>query len=395
MKYYILKFLFLIFSRVIPIKKRLYIFGAWSGERFSDNPKEYFKYLHAKNLKEVYWYTKNKNLFNEMQNDGFPCVIGVSFKTIWMHMRAEAVFCNCSAQSDVIGFAINKKTKIFNLWHGSPMKHIGLDALKSCYVSNSLGVKEVPFFVQFIYKKMSWFVNKVKNEDVYFLASSKEVASILSRAMNIEPNKVILSGYPKLDPLFSTVSNNLNDPFVEKHILLCPTYRGEYGAENDILHAMGLDIIKTNEILVNKNIVLTIRLHPANRLKPTIINQLSHVKNINIDNEPDIYTTLQKCDAIITDFSSIYFDALAIGMNAIFFPFEYEEYIKNDRKLYYKPDELCPYSPPKTWTELLNNLDGLLMYPIENFKSIRDRFYEFPQKESCALLHNRINEKLN
>ncbi|MCP5462729.1 MAG: CDP-glycerol glycerophosphotransferase family protein [bacterium] len=57
-----------------PKKKNLWVFGAWFGEKFSDNSKYLFQYI-ATNHPEIQavWLTKNKQTFNFLRKQGFEC----------------------------------------------------------------------------------------------------------------------------------------------------------------------------------------------------------------------------------------------------------------------------------------------------------------------------------
>nr|AXZ00059.1 hypothetical protein [Proteus penneri] len=332
--------------------------------------------LKNKNIKyEIYWYTKNKNLYNELKSKNIPVIYGFRYKAIIKHIRAQAIFCNCSPLSDLLGFAINKKTTVFNLWHGTPMKKIGNDAIKDLPKSNNLGIDKNK--IELILRKITPDnLIKALKPNVYYLASSSEIGDILSSAFSIKKDKIIINGYPKLD-----VSSETTE--VKRMILYAPTYRGEYNSENDILTKNNFipDII--NQKLEDFNLTLTIRLHPANDLPKNIEEKLLNYSNIILDkSKKDIYLDLYKYELIITDFSSIYFDALAMHKKVVIAPFNISTYLEEDRSLYFTPDELFPYDRPNDWIELANNIQYYLSINVKSFYNLRERFY--PHDISCS-----------
>lgn len=373
----ILRVFFSFISYLIPIKKNLFIFGSWHSIRYGDNPKALFEFiLKNKNKKyEIYWYTQNKNLYNELKNNNIPVLYGFKCKAIIKHIRSQAVFCNCSPLSDLLGFAINKKTTVFNLWHGTPMKKIGNHAIKDLSNNNNLGIHTNK--VELILRKLTpkKLIKRLK-PNTYYLASSLEIGNILSSAFNIKKDKIIINGYPKLDS-FSERDET------KKIILYAPTYRGEYNSENDILTKNNFIPEVINKKLEDLNLTLIIRLHPANDLPKEIENELLNYNNIILDkSKKDIYLDLHKYELIITDFSSIYFDGLAMNKKVVIAPFNISTYLEEDRSLYFTPDELFPYKKPNDWLELINNIQYYLSIDVSSFYDIRKRFY--PHDISCS-----------
>ncbi len=73
------------------------------------------------------------------------------------------------------------------------------------------------------------------------------------------------------------------------------------------------------------------------------------MKNIKItdniifyNNSKDIYPLLSNTDLMITDYSGIFFDYLLLNKPLIFFNYDYDEYIKYNRKLSFDYDKITP-----------------------------------------------------
>ncbi|MBE6824268.1 MAG: hypothetical protein E7513_02860 [Ruminococcaceae bacterium] len=162
----------------------------------------------------------------------------------------------------------------------------------------------------------------------------------------ITEEKFIVTGYPRNDYLFE--NNNYIDILYpnnnyKKVILWMPTFRKadnsdrvdssfEFPLEIPCLYNEE-DCIKLNEVLKEENILLILKPHPAQKLKL--------IKNLNLSNfvilyneelsEKDIqlYQFVGSTDALVTDYSSIYYDYLLtekiIGLTVD----DFEEYSKD------------------------------------------------------------------
>lgn len=379
-------------SVMIPPKKGLFIYGSWFGSKYGDNSKAVFEYMSKISSESNYWFTKNKGVASKVDAKGYQSICGLSLKSILLHLRAEAVFCNCSVNSDLLGMFLNRKTKVFNLWHGTPIKKIGKDAVVTSLNRDKLGVTKKNIFVSCLKCILpNKFYNFFKL-DTYYLASSNRVASILANALEIDKAKIIICGYPKLDKCFQ--ENNIKGKNTFK-ILYAPTYRGEYNSEQDILTDYGFNIKKANDVLRKNNVFLTIRLHPANRLPERLLNEIKDTKYINVDdNTEDVYESLNEYSLVMTDFSSVYFDALAIGLNVLIAPFGYQDYLRNDRDLYFSLNELYPNDMPHDWDEFFENFSDYTKEQYKELLEVRREFYAYAYAPCSKELLQCVNSIL-
>ena len=323
-----------------------------------------------------------------MKAQGLPVLYGHGLQALWLHLRSAAVFCSCGVSKDILGISINKKTKVFNLWHGTPMKKIGWDVIES-----GVGVKASLARVSndgFLLSKLKKILRKpyttIAEVDNYILSPSEEVGRILAQAFQMNDNSVLNLGYPKLDHLFAAEKNYSNK------ILYAPTYRGEYDSEYNVLEAFGFDVDEMNAWLLSKGYTLSIKLHPANTLPCSLIKKINNSKYIEIIDCPDIYEVLGNYCFVITDFSSIFFDGLAIGANVILAPFGYEDYTNADRQLYYDLSEIFPHIKSYNWQELLCNFD---IYQVLSNTEQRIRFYKYLDSNSSQRLFEKVSFLLN
>ena len=121
----ILKLLLFFFLRLIPKDKNLLVFGDRAGKRFADNSRYLFLYL-SKNYREIkcIWVTKEKKIFEYLNNKKLNCVYSNSLKGFYYTLRAKYHLFNFVEED------INKFTTYFSdcilLWHGVLPKKLSI-----------------------------------------------------------------------------------------------------------------------------------------------------------------------------------------------------------------------------------------------------------------------------
>ena len=205
-------------QRLIPRKKNLWVFGAWHGRKFSDNSKELFLKIanDHKDIKPV-WLSRDKRIINHLRKKGFKSYKINSYKGILNSLRAKVIIIS-SSKSDINPFFING-AKLIQIWHGAPMKKIGMSMKIS---------KRRKIFLE-IQKKL--FPFKYEYTYDYVVSTSDCFDKILSESLLVPSSNIIVSGYPRNDILFKkNFEHNMiqkwNQKFdYPKKIIYLPTFR--------------------------------------------------------------------------------------------------------------------------------------------------------------------------
>ncbi|MDL5510255.1 CDP-glycerol glycerophosphotransferase family protein [Arenibacter sp. M-2] len=317
--------LLFIISYLTPKKKTIWVYGAWFGERYSDNSKDFFEFANSIEDKEIkhYWIYKNPLLKKTIELNGYNCVSAYSFRGILLQLRAK-VFITSVNSSDFIPFLITPKNYFVQLWHGSPIKYIGLDSRNN---------------------KIRRTIDKLRFNtlDNYSLITSpsETIDKIYQSAFAISDTKIFRSGYPrnenlKVNPERKTfirdyfgIENN------EKMVAYLPTHRNEGKGLNPFRSVLN-ELITKNEGLNNK-IKIIVKPHFYEKDSLNGIKESSNIL-IRYDFPFDLYEFLGATDMLITDYSSVIFDYELLNKKIIVFPFDFEEYTSKDRGLYYNFD---------------------------------------------------------
>ena len=145
-----------------------------------------------------------------------------------------------------------------------------------------------------------------------------------------------------------------------------------------------LDLTTFNKFGLINNLLFIFKLHPD-----TLIKKRESLNNILFyESSKDIYPILPLSDLLITDYSSIYTDYLFLNKPILFFPFDKEEYIKNDRAFQFDYDEFTP--GPKAYNQ--QELERLILNILndDHFANQRDKIKKLAFKYDDDKASERI-----
>ena len=289
---------------------KLIIFCAMHCETFNSNSK--FLFLHfLKNEPDytVKFVVNNDNLRNELIKEYGEHFIDTRTKEGKKIAIKAGVWVNSWLDSPIGGLFLNFRRLVIHLGHGTPLKCIGL-----CENDATL-LKKIYY--------------KINNTNItYSLASSDFVADIVSKCMGFSNKRVLVSGYPRTDPLFET---HLEVPEITKNtfnILYAPTWR--HYSEVKLFPFEDYDAKELEDFLIANNIKIFIRFHPA--FEESLPKEILQIKNIELFSASkfnEIMDYINCFDSLITDYSSIYLDYMLLERPIMFLPYDLIEYEKN------------------------------------------------------------------
>ncbi|AOW77065.1 hypothetical protein A3Q34_09475 [Colwellia sp. PAMC 20917] len=330
-------------AQLVPKKKDLWVFGAWYGQRYSDNPKAFFEYINEnqKHIKAV-WITKDQAIVDQLRENGHIAYLDKGYSGLWMQLRAEFAFVCQSLHDDLYPACISKKTKVVNLWHGLPLKKIMYDVFGEQTVEKNIVGRLFDFLSPY---------ERIRND--YLLATSTETQNTLSKAFRLPKDRVLITGFPRNDVFLKEKKNAIKSVY---KCIYMPTFRGGIGTECDLFAQYGFDVEQIDGTLKENNIDLVLRMHPVNKPPEYLINAIKNSSHITIDSTADIFDSIADYDCMITDYSGGYFDFMLTGKPILFAPFDLEKYKQQERDLYYKYEDVTigPYS--YSWPELITRI---------------------------------------
>ena len=182
-------------------------------------------------------------------------------------------------------------------------------------------------------------LKRVSENTDYLISTSENIEDYYAEAFQISKDKIKPLGLPRMDYYFENHDlNRLKADFCKRYnvsqdkkvILYAPTFRDEERYNNVFDF---LDLEKFNEILGNEY-VLALRLHPKikNFYKNDISSESRYIDVSNWESEQELMLI---SDMLITDYSSIMIEYCILNRPIIFFTYDLDSYLANERGFYY------------------------------------------------------------
>lgn len=364
-----------------PKNRRVWLFSSWQGKEYKDNPKYIYQYVldNCPGIAPI-WITKNKNVLEHLKRRNFPAEYAYSLKGMILQLTAGVIVFTHSVEWEFIRVLIGGRTKQVQAWHGIPIKKIGFD-------TRSVREKRT----KWIASKLLPFINE--HYDLV-IACGQEDAKNFQTAFNIKPDKIAITGFPRNDILARSKRGESNEGKFK--LIYMPTFRGCVGSEFQLFRETELNFPMLDSALIELNVFLDIKLHPVQGFSSNDLADIARCLNIAVfDNSLDVYETIGGYDALITDFSSVYFDFMITGKPIIMAPLHQEIYLQNDRQLYYIYDDICTSTPCYSWSDILTQIKRL---KANNFVSVESavseltsKFHKFTDDQSTKRVVERIH----
>jgi len=321
-----------ILSCFVKKDNSIWVFGAWNGRQYSDNPRYLFETIDPdKEQVQRIWISKSEDVVRRVRQHGYRAYYWRSLKGIYYCLRAGAAVVSHSAD-DINPYA-SYKTSLFKITHGTPMKRMGVDDNAS-YPGR---------LARFFYHHLRVISPQRRSPLVAFVSSeiSKSRFESAYRGSSID---VVNSGYPRWQGILSnrdvlwntikTLSGVHRGEKYDKVIMYAPTRRANKRFKLKIYKEFEEFVSQANE----KGYFVILRPHPSLTIDMDAETQreLKGRGFIELDYKllDDINSALQDVDVLLTDYSSIIYDYCILGRPAFLYAPDLEEYISSDTGLY-------------------------------------------------------------
>lgn len=311
-----------------------------------DNPRAIYEYIIAKGMNKEYkivWLVKNVKFCRKTykkKNVVFINRFDHSRKN-QLKLRRHLSTAKWLLFSHPYWFKkIKPEQVVIHTGHGTPLKDRGKQDLFISHTWDKMLVtteKMKPFYMQF------W---QCPEEKTFLCGNPRNDFLFRNRRKEIIPKLFVCS----------------ND---EKIVMCMPTYR-KSAARNDCQtedkFALGVihteeEFLTFNEFLKEQKIHIIVKLHPLQVLDEQFLQSVSNIHYVLnkelFEKQILLYELLGCCDALLTDFSSVFFDYLQLNRPVAFFMNDFGNYdrgfLVEDPLVYmpgeklYKGEDLCDF----------------------------------------------------
>lgn len=340
-----------------PVKDNVILYEVRDGTSFTDSPRSIFNYLISHPqfayFEHIISYDKNylQDFPKMLQNySNVKLVERNSFDYLDALLSAKYLLNNSTFHSY---FAKREGQIYINTWHGTPLKHMGDAYVQD--MTNSTNVRRNFLMADFILSPNS-FTSRVFLED--YKLNYLWDGVILENGL---PRNELSQYNSKSDIISELLSYGLQINRELDNYIYMPTWQGKNvnDANNTIENYSVL--IEEIEKRETHEYNFLIKVHPF--LYDKAKKDINLAKYL-IPNSYDSNEIFKISDALITDYSSVFFDYLVTNKPIIFYNWD-SEFYRNDRGSYFEESELPGPS--------IKNISSLLE-ALENPSSISEKF---------------------
>lgn len=383
---------------IIPRGENVWIFGSYANA-FNDNSKYLFTYV-TESCPEIQaiWITGDIRVVEKIKAAGGRAYLRWSIAGLFTCLRGRIWFV--SAYVSDVNFYCSRGAFVVNLWHGIPLKKIEFDIENGPLAA----VFQRPSLLDRYVFKSSLFRRPQR-----VLSTSAYVSqTAFSSAFRTPIQHCLNLGYPRNDSLFwsdeirqqwllrwadtSLVEALEKMKRYERTYIYMPTWRD---SRPNFLKEMGWDFPAIDRELAKSNSLLILKLHAA-----TPADILEGAKNLGhihvMKPADDAYPILPHVDALVTDYSSIYFDFLLTEKPIYFLPFDLYQYQKDSRGFYH---DFNDFSPGRKIEGVRDFVATVTTDSPDEFVSARKRLrnllHDQVDGDACARICRHFNVQLH
>lgn len=341
-------------EKALPLDEKKIFFISFGGRRYDDSPKVIYEEMLKR--KEFSDYTFVWAFVGDAPSlPGNPIIVKTDSAAYFREVVTSKYWVtNASVER---GLNFKRKGQVcINTWHGTPLKHIGSD-------NNTEYATRIPG----------------EHERFDLLCAQGDFdRNIFARVFKVSMDKILTCGLPRNDSLnmysadrIKEIRASLDIPENKKVLLYTPTFR-EYERDegNTPVVKPPINYIHWQSQL-GDDWVLLVRAHyllteGIELERGEFLRDVSQYEPLN-----DLYAI---ADAMISDYSSTFFDYAVLGRPMFCFAYDYDEYAER-RGLYTEAMAGLPSSIDEDEETLLQDIVGMdYAKKCEDTIQFRDRF---------------------
>ncbi len=342
---------------LIPRRRDSWVFGCGVG--IADGALALWNVVVAGGHPAV-WLVGSAAEARDAANRRIPHVSKRSLRGFWLTARARVVVVT-HGFGDVNRYAVSDAF-IVQLWHGIPLKRIGLDSPETVRSGILPGSTLLPAVIARMYRGAARRIHVLP-------AASHRVRGRLESAFGLPDSRVPVTGEPRVDVLSQGTPETRRSvaraaiqqaaapvDAAARFVLYAPTWR-DGAADPAVPSAEDWSAIV--EVLNRHRAVLLVRSHPLGSGDYTPPLPTERVVGLGSELVTDVTPLLPGLDALVTDYSSLAFDAALVPLPVVFLAPDVDAYA-HTRGFYGSYADVAGEAWATRWTEAAAQLDALL-----------------------------------
>ncbi|MCY7374136.1 MAG: bifunctional glycosyltransferase family 2 protein/CDP-glycerol:glycerophosphate glycerophosphotransferase [Spirochaetaceae bacterium] len=350
--------------RRLPVRPGLALFESHMGRQYSDSPRYVYEAAVAAGLDRLglipVWSHAKKS------PEGFPTDVRRVMREGWRYhyTLARAQFW-VDNQGLPRHFTRRRETVYLQTWHGTPLKRMGFD---------SPALERASAATRRAHRAMMkrWSALLVPSE--YFVET-------FVKSYGYE-GRLVRHGLPRNDLLVRGVDEDwvlakkreLNLPTDQRLVLYAPTFRDRARRlEKEFDLPFDINVLSRE---LGGDLFLMLRTHYLDAYK---LSDRYRPFAADLTRHHDVTELMLIADVLVTDYSSVMFDFANTGRPMVFYTFDYEDYVRDERGTYVDLRDIAPgpmVADTHSLVAALKDVDTSHAAHREKYAAFRERFCE-------------------
>lgn len=325
-----------------PVDNHMIFYEAYHGRSMTGNPYAVFTYLlrnpDFQHFTHVWAVVDETVVPRHFKNHPNVSIIRYQSREYAKYLATAKYLINDTS----FPFYFHKREEqvYANIWHGTPLKTMGMD-IKQRKFADHKNIQRNFLFADYFVSPNQYTYEK--------LLRSHDVETIFN-------GQILDTGYPRVDLMFNAnqtkVRERLGVPSGKKIMLYAPTWRGRLNEEENESKKLLQDLGKLQKHTDEDTVVL-LKSHYYTRK----FFKGQGMEHLLVPEELDTNELLAVVDVLITDYSSIFFEFLPTKRPVIFYAYDESDY-QTTRGTYIPMNEL-PGPLCRTVDEVIERIQDL------------------------------------
>jgi len=382
---------------IVP-RGRRWVFGCGAG--VGDGPLALWRVAVADGVDAV-WLVRDADEERAAAALGIPSLRRDSPRGFWATARAR-VLVVAYGLGDVNPYAVSGAF-VVQLWHGIPLKRIGLDSPETLRSPVRVAEPLVRRLLGLLYRASQRRIDVLP-------AASHLVRGRLESAFGLSHDRVVVTGEPRVDVLSAGTASERQDrareviagavgelPVRRRLVLYAPTWRD--GAADPAVPSAA-DWVRIVGALERHDATLLVRSHRLGAGEYVPPFATDRVRPLGADVLADVTAALPGFDVLVTDYSSLAYDAGLVPLPVLYLAPDEAEYAAR-RGFYGRYADVAGDDPARSWADLVDQLDAVLGDPaardarIARSEALSARVHAYRDGRNTRRLYDIVRARLD